>query len=174
MGRRGWMNEYGDVAERLRDARERSNNEEISILFKSFRSLFIYSPTRGDKSVRENFSPFLLLRFSPSVHGFLPVGKRCPSTLNSAVRLVTLARFLRSSSSQTFWTASRSFPLIFRIGIPSPTLMVAAAARRIEVVSREKEKERKREREREREREKKKDAPGERNSELLVSKTRFS
>lgn len=49
-----------------------SNNEEISILFQSLRTLFIYSPERGDGSVRENFSLFLLQRFSLSPLSHLP------------------------------------------------------------------------------------------------------
>lgn len=147
----------------MRDASriEQRRNLDTFQVSSQFIYLLAYA---GDRFVRRKL---LVLSPSSSATFFLPE-KDAPRPLNSTVRLVTLARFLRVSSSQTFWTtAARSFPLILRsIGIPSPTLMVAVAAAAATDRSRQ-EGERKK-------KEKKEDAKSERNSEPLVSKTRFS
>jgi len=131
---------------------ERCKSDRTAKKSRYFSSLFVvylFTRLRGDRSVRKNFSPFLLL-----VHDFLPAGKRCPSTPNSTVRLVTLVRFLRASSSQTFWTTAVLLRAIVSsnlpIGIPLPMLMAAAAAaaaatgRNHQKKEREKEKKKKR------------------------------
>lgn len=99
-----------------------SNNEEISIptLLPSLLVVYLFTRRRGEMGPCGKTSRPLVRHVPPflpfSVHEFLPDGKRCPSTpRDSTARVVTLARFLRATSSRTRSSGRpRSFPLIFR------------------------------------------------------------
>lgn len=131
------MDGDGSVVARCKSDRRTKKSRYFSSLF----VVYLFTRLRGDRSVRENFSPFLLPRLSASSSTafFLPE-KDAPPTSNSTVRLVTLARFLRVSSLQTFWTtAVRSFPLIFQSEFHRRRwwlLLLLLLQRRIEIVRR--------------------------------------